>query len=252
MIRSPIMVGNWKMNLGLVAASTLAEEIRQSVAGVNTVTRILCPTFPVLAAVRDALAGTEIHIGAQNCHAADQGAYTGEVSCTILKELVSHVIIGHSERRSLFGETDHDVNQKVTTALAHGLIPIICVGEDESQNAAHETRRVVTRQVTTALGGLSCDEASRVILAYEPVWAIGTGKAASDRYAGEVCGDLIRLLLADLHNAELAETVPILYGGSTSPSNIEAFMAQPDVDGALIGGASLSSQDYTAMVSRVA
>ena len=252
MTRSPIMVGNWKMNLGPAAACTLAKEICQSVADAKTVTRILCPSFPVLAAVRDTVAGTEIQTGARNCHAADQGAYTGEVSCTILKELVSHVIIGHSERRTLFGETDRDVNQKVTSALAHGLVPIICVGEDEIQNAEKETRAVVTRQVTTALNGLSCEEASRVILAYEPVWAIGTGKAASDRYAGEVCGDLMRLLLADLYNAELAVTVPILYGGSTNPSNIEAFMAQPDVDGALIGGASLSSKDYSDMVSLVA
>ena len=246
------MVGNWKMNLGPTAARALATEIRQAVADKSSVGRIVCPAFPALTAVLDALAGSDIQVGAQNCHAADQGAYTGEVSCTILTELVSHVIVGHSERRTLCGETDQDVNQKAMAALRLGLIPIICVGEDEAQNAVGATRRVVTHQVTAALSQVSRQDALKVILAYEPVWAIGTGKAATDQYAGEVCGDMIRLLLADLYDAEVAETVPILYGGSTNPGNIQGFMAQPDVDGALIGGASLSSQDYSAMVSLVA
>ncbi len=252
MTRRPLMIGNWKMNLGPAAAQVLATEIRQRVADKHGVGRILCPTFPALPAVLEALTGSDIQVGAQNCHAADQGAYTGEVSCAILQELVSHVIVGHSERRTLLGETDQDVNQKTRAALGRGLIPIVCVGENEAQNAAGETHSVVTRQVSAALYQVPRQEAARVILAYEPVWAIGTGKAATDQYAGEVCGDIIRLLLADLYDAEVAETVSILYGGSTNPGNIQGFMAQPDVDGALIGGASLSSQDYGTMVSLVA
>ncbi len=252
MTRRPLMVANWKMNLGPAAAKTLATEIRHTVADKSGVDCILCPTFPALMAVLEALAGSDIQVGAQNCHAADQGAYTGEVSCAILQDLVSHVIVGHSERRALFGETDQDVNQKTVAVLRRGLTPIICVGEDETQNTAGETHRVITRQVTAALKHVSRQNATQVVLAYEPVWAIGTGKAATDQYAGEVCGGMIRLLLADLYDVEVAETVPILYGGSTNPGNIQGFMAQPDVDGALIGGASLSSQDYSAMVSRAA
>ncbi len=252
MTRRPLMVGNWKMNLGPAAAKVLATEIRQTVANTSSVDRIVCPAFPALTTVREALAGSDIQVGAQNCHAADQGAYTGEVSCAILKELVSHVIVGHSERRTLFRETDQDVNQKTAAALHLGLIPIVCVGEDAAQHAAGETRSVVTRQVTAALRQIARQDALKVVLAYEPVWAIGTGKAATHRYAAEVCGDMIRLLLADLYDAEVAETVSILYGGSTNPGNIQGFLAQPDVDGALIGGASLSSRDYGAMVSLVA
>ena len=227
----------------------MATEILKKVASKDAVDQILCPAFPALMAVHDALSGTKIQIGAQDCHYADQGAYTGEVSCTILKELVTYVIVGHSERRTLLGETDQDVNRKVAAALSQGLVPIICVGENEDQKAGGSTRTVITDQVTAALRQVSRENASKIILAYEPVWAIGTGKAASDQYAGEVCGEVIRLLLADLYDADLAETVPILYGGSTNPGNIQSFMAQPDVDGALVGGASLSSQEFSAMVS---
>lgn len=249
MTRKPMMVANWKMNLGPAASGALATEIMEALNNHLEVDCILCPAFPALPVVRDLLSGTDIQIGAQDCHVAEQGAFTGEVSCSMLKELVSHVIVGHSERRMHCGETDQDVNQKVAASLSQGLIPIICVGENEVQNASGAAQAVITRQVTAALEHAARQEAARVILAYEPVWAIGTGKAATDQYAGEVCGEVIRLLLADLYDAELAESVPILYGGSTNPGNIQGFMAQPDVDGALIGGASLSSDQYCAMVS---
>ena len=252
MARTPLLIGNWKMNLDTADARALATAIRASVEDAPSVECIVCPSFPALAAVRDALAGSRVGVGAQNAHAAERGSYTGEVSSRMLRDCATHVILGHSERRLHSQETDADVNRKAQTALAAGLIPIICVGEDESQNQAGQTRAVVTRQVTAALAQIEAQAVARLILAYEPVWAIGTGKAAMPAWANEVCGEVIRALLADLYDAHVAETVRILYGGSTNASNIESYMAQADIDGALIGGAALSSAEYGAMVAAVA
>ena len=252
MARTPLLIGNWKMNLDTADARALATAIRAGVEDAPTVECIVCPSFPALAVVRDVLAGSRVGVGAQNAHGAERGSYTGEVSSRMLRDCATHVILGHSERRLHSQETDADVNRKAQTALAAGLIPIICVGEDESQNQAGETRAVVSRQVTAALAQIEAQAAARLIVAYEPVWAIGTGKAAMPAWANEVCGEVIRALLADLYDARVAETVRILYGGSTNASNIESYMAQTDIDGALIGGASLSSAEYGAMVAAVA
>lgn len=252
MKRMPMMVGNWKMNLGPAASAVLAREIRAGAGEYASVQRVLCPAFPSLAAVSEAVADSGILVGAQNCHAADQGAFTGEVSSVMLRELVSYVIVGHSERRTFSAESDSEVNRKTAAVLEQDLIPIICVGENEAENEAGDTRSVVERQVSAALDGVPSILARKVVMAYEPVWAIGTGRAATAHHAQEVCGEIVRLQLAELYDGELAETVPVLYGGSTKPDNIEGFMEQPDVDGALIGGASLNGSDYCNMVARVA
>lgn len=252
MARKPMMVGNWKMNLTLDQAAGLAADIRTRVAALDRVERILCPAFTALAAVRDALAGSTVGVGAQNMHTDASGAYTGEIGSQMLQGLVTHVILGHSERRTHCHETDADINRKVHAALQAGLIPIVCVGENEVQRQAGETAAVITQQVTAALADVSGGAAPRLVIAYEPVWAIGTGLAADPDLANTVCGDVIRILMADLYDGTVAEQVRILYGGSTNPANIESFMAKADIDGALIGGAALSSDSYGTMVSLTA
>ncbi len=240
------------MNLVPAEAAHLASEIRERTETFTQVEKIVCPAFPALAAVQAALAGSSVKVGAQNLHAADSGAYTGEVSGPMLATLASHVIVGHSERRTLCHESDADVNRKVRAALQAGLIPIICVGESATENQANATRTVVRRQVTTALQGVAAAEAANLIIAYEPVWAIGTGQAATPALANEVCGEVIRLCLADLYDGQVAEYVRILYGGSSNPDNIAAFMHERDIDGTLIGGAALSGMSYSRMVEQTA
>ena len=247
-MRKPIMAGNWKMNNSINEAVELASAISQGVAAIESVERILCPTFVCLPAVSAAVTGTSIAVGAQNLHWAESGAYTGEISSPMLQGLVTHAIIGHSERRQYFAETDETVNKKVHSALAHGLTPIVCVGESLAQNEAGETHAFVSNQVRAALSELSADQVRSLILAYEPIWAIGTGKAATAEQAQETCESTVRATVAELYGEGVAEEVRVLYGGSTNDKNIAEIMQKADIDGALIGGAALKADSYCAMV----
>jgi len=209
---------------------------------------VVCPPFTALAPVAEALKGSSIALGAQNMHWEKQGAYTGEISPLMLREIgCKYVILGHSERRQYFGETDDSVNKKVKAALAHGLIPIICVGETLDQRAAGLTEQVVATQTTGALEGLTPGQVAGLVIAYEPVWAIGTGKTASEEDAQQV-NRCIRTVIADQYGAAAAEAVRIQYGGSVKPGNARALMAQPDIDGALVGGASLQVDDFIGII----
>ncbi len=248
MSRVPIMAGNWKMNVGPADAAGLARDIMQETGRVTAVEQILCPPFVSLPAVKDAVSGSALRVGAQNAHAEPDGAFTGEVSAPMLTGLADYVILGHSERRQFCHETDDEVNAKLHAVLEAGLVPIVCVGESLEENQASQTRAVVTRQVRGALANVTGADAGRLVIAYEPVWAIGSGLAATPDVAEEVCGEIIRILLADLYDGTVAETTRILYGGSTSPDNIVSYMKSPDIDGALIGGSALKSDTYTAMV----
>lgn len=246
-MRRPILAGNWKMNLTIAEATSFVREIRRALNGVKGVDRVLCPPFTALAAVKDLLTATEIAVGAQNMHWAEKGAYTGEIGPAMLQELCRYVILGHSERRAYFRETDEGVNRKIKAALAHGLIPIVCVGETESQYDAGQTREVVSGQVRGCLEGLTREQVAGLIVAYEPVWAIGTGKAATAAGAGAVIGLTIRGTIAGLYDEATADAVRVQYGGSVTPENVAEFMAHGDIDGALVGGASLKP-DFVELV----
>jgi triosephosphate isomerase len=201
-----------------------------------------------LPAVAEALRGLPVGVGAQNCHWAESGAYTGEVSVAMLKGLAGYVIIGHSERRQYFAESDEGVNKKLKAALAQGIVPIVCVGEDLAQNEAGVTEPFVRGQVTAAFAGLSAEQAAGVVIAYEPIWAIGTGKTATTEVANRICGQVVRGTIARIYGATVAEAIRVQYGGSANEKNIGELMAMPDIDGALIGGASLKVDAFTAMV----
>jgi len=228
-------------------AAAFVREVKgkAEIAGVESV---ICAPFTALPALAEAVRGTTLKVGAQNVHFEDSGAYTGEVSGPMLKEFgVTYVIIGHSERRAYFAETDETVNKKVHAALRCGLIPIVCVGEKLEEREAGRTKDVVRVQTEGALRGLSAEEAARLVVAYEPIWAIGTGKSSTAEDANEVIG-YIRSVIRDLFGAEAAERVRIQYGGSVKPDNIRSFMSQPEIDGALVGGASLDPASYIALV----
>jgi triosephosphate isomerase len=238
-MRRPILAGNWKMNKTVAEAVEFVRTIRRGLNGIKDADRVLCPPFTALAAVKDLLLATDIGLGAQNMHWEEKGAFTGEVSPGMLKELCQYVILGHSERRAYFGETDEGVNRKVKAALAHGLLPIVCVGETENQYDAGQTQAVIGGQVRGCLAGLTAEQVAGLVIAYEPVWAIGTGKAATAAGAGAVIGLTIRGAVAELYGEAAAQAVRVQYGGSVTMANIAEFMAQPDIDGALVGGASL-------------
>lgn len=247
-MRKPILAGNWKMNKTPAEALDLVRAVRSQVARYPQVETVVCPPFVCLPAVAEALRSSKIGVGAQNMHWADSGAYTGEVSAAMLVGLASYVIIGHSERRQYFAETDESVNKKLKAALAHGLTPIVCVGEDLAQNEAGITDTLVSGQVRAAFAGISADQAPRVVVAYEPIWAIGTGKTATSEVANRVCGLVVRGALAELYGEEVAQAIRIQYGGSANEKNIGELMAMPDIDGALIGGASLKVDAFVEMV----
>jgi triosephosphate isomerase len=236
------------MNKTPAEAAELAGAFASSLGNVTGAEVVLCPPFVSLPAVQAAIRGRRLGLGAQDMHWEKSGAFTGEVSAPMLAGWCSHVIIGHSERRQYFGETDETVNKKVKAALAHQLTPIICVGELLAEYEAGQTNAVVTRQMRGAYAGLTADEAGRTVIAYEPVWAIGTGKAATGAGANAVIGLAIRGLVADLFGSAIADGIRIQYGGSVTPANIAEFMAQPDIDGALVGGASLKAADFQAIV----
>ena len=240
-MRTPIIAGNWKMNKTAAEAVEFVREIRNGLSQIKGVDKVVCPPFIALPGVAEALQATDIGVGAQNMHFAENGAYTGECAPNMLTPFCSYVIIGHSERREYFNETDEGVNKKAKAALAHGLIPIICVGETLAQNEAGETQAFVSGQVRAALDGLTAEQVAGLIIAYEPIWAIGTGKSASAAQAGSIIGLSVRGPIADMFGEETAQKVRIQYGGSVKENNIAEYMAQPDIDGALVGGASLKA-----------
>ena len=238
-MRKPILAGNWKMNMTIADATDFVRSIRRGLNNIKGVDRVICPPFTALAALKDLLSATDIGLGAQNMHWEEGGAYTGEIAPAMLTELCQYVILGHSERRALFGETDEGVNRKLKAALAHGLLPIVCVGETEAEYDAGQTEQVVGGQVRGCLAGLTAEQVAGLVIAYEPVWAIGTGKAATPAGAGAVIGLTIRGTIAELYDEATAQAVRVQYGGSVKPSNVAEFMSHPDIDGALVGGASL-------------
>lgn len=239
--RKPIVAGNWKMNTTIAEGLALVDEMLPRLQAIDAVERVVCPPFVSLAAIADRLRGTDIGVGAQNVHTELKGAYTGEISPAMLEGLVTYVILGHSERRQYFGEDDSFVNRKVHAALGIGLVPIVCVGETLEQNEAGETESVVTRQIRGALEGV--EHVSGVVVAYEPIWAIGTGRAATPEGANSTIG-IIRRTIAEVAGDATAEGVRIQYGGSVTPDNFASFIAQSEIDGALVGGASLKADSF--------
>ena len=246
--RKTIIAGNWKMNMTPSQAKALIEELKPMVSKVKWCEMVLCVPYVDIPTAVKAAKGSKIAIGAENMHFEPKGAYTGEVSADMLKECgVKYVIIGHSERRQYFAETDETVNKKVLKAFEHGLTPIICCGESlEIREAGNYIDHVVA-QINAALEGFSADEVAKLVIAYEPIWAIGTGKTATFEQAEEVC-KAIREAVAAKFNQEAADAIRIQYGGSVKPATIKDLMAQPNVDGALVGGASLKAADFSAIV----
>ncbi len=247
-MRKPMMAGNWKMNKTVEEAVALTKAICDAEPNTDAVDCVICPTYVCLPAVDLTAQGTDVAVGAQNMHWEESGAFTGEISPNMLADLADYVIVGHSERRAYFAETNETVNNKVKAAHAHGIIPIMCCGESLDQNQAGETQSFVSTQVKEGLAGLTSDQVSSMVVAYEPIWAIGTGLAATAEQAQEICGGTVRAAIADAFGDEVAQKVRVLYGGSTKPSNIAELMQKPDIDGALIGGAALNAEDYCDMV----
>ncbi|MGI6141395.1 MAG: triose-phosphate isomerase [Caldicoprobacterales bacterium] len=247
-MRRPIIAGNWKMNKTPEEATAMVRELAPMVEHSDAEV-VICAPFTALQAVKDAAAGTNIKVGAQNMHWEEKGAFTGEISPVMLNALgIEYVIIGHSERREYFAETDVTVNKKVHSALAHGLIPIICVGETLEQREQGITRTLVEGQTRAALKGLSLEDVKTCVIAYEPIWAIGTGKTATSEDANEVIG-YIRNTVAGLFGQDAADAIRIQYGGSMKPENAAELMAMPEIDGGLVGGASLKAQDFAKIVN---
>lgn len=246
--RKPIIAGNWKMNKTVSEAIAFVRELKVSLAGFGGVEVVVCPPFTALALVAEALRGTDIAVGAQDVYWEDKGAFTGEISPVMLKEAgCRYVIIGHSERRQFFGETSEAVNRKVKTVFSQGLTPIMCVGEMLAEREAGITEKVVRTQTEGGLAGLTPEQVAGMVIAYEPVWAIGTGKTASDDDAQQVIG-FIRSRVKALYGAGAAEQVRIQYGGSVKPANTAGLIARPDIDGALVGGASLEVESFTGII----
>lgn len=247
MSRTMLVAGNWKMNKTVAETRALVSEMGRELKDVSGIQKVICPPFVSLLAAANLLGGTDIALGAQNMHWEEKGAFTGEISPLMLQELCRYVILGHSERRQYFGETDETVNKKTLAAQSHGLLPIVCVGETLQQYETGQTAAVVRRQIAEGLRGVSAS----LVIAYEPVWAIGTGKASSPENAQSVHGEVIRPALKELFGAA-AEDIQILYGGSVNAANAAQFFAQPDIDGALVGGASLKTADFVAIARAAA
>lgn len=246
-MRKPIIAGNWKMNKTIAEALEFVNEVKDKVQN-NKVEAVICAPFTLLKDLKEATKGTNIKIGAQNMHYEESGAFTGEISPAMLKELnIDYVVIGHSERREYFNETDETVNKKVLKALEVGIDPILCCGETLEERESGKTKEVCKVQVEKALENVKKEDLSKVVIAYEPIWAIGTGKTATSEDANDVI-KYIREVVANLYG-ELANEVRIQYGGSVKPQNVAEIMSQSDIDGALVGGASLASSDYTQLVN---
>lgn len=246
-MRTPIIAGNWKMYKTPAQAAEFVLQLIPELNGMTEAERVVCPPFVSIPAVHSALQGTSIKVGAQNVHTELQGAYTGSVSATMLQGLVEYVIVGHSEVRQYQHDTDEQINRKVKLLLQHGLKPILAVGESLAQNEAGETEAFVGGQVRADLAGISAADIPKIVIAYEPIWAIGTGRSASGSQANAIIG-MIRSTVADLYGADVAQTVRIQYGGSVKPDNMREFMSQPEIDGALVGGASLNVADFVALI----
>jgi len=238
-MRTPIIAGNWKMNKTAVEAAAFIAQIRDGLNAVSGVDIAVCPPAIAIPAVAEAVKGTKIGVGAQNMYFAESGAYTGELAPNMITPFCQYVILGHSERRAYFGETDEGVNKKIKAALAHGLTPMVCVGESLEQNEAGETHSFVSGQVKAAFAGLTAEQATACVIAYEPIWAIGTGRTATVEQAGSIIGGTVRATIAEILGDEVAQQIRIQYGGSVTEKNIAELMAHPDIDGALVGGASL-------------
>ena len=247
-MRRPFVAGNWKMFETTAEARQLMSELMPGLTSIPEVEIVLCPPFTAILPVAALVEGTGIGVGAQNMHWEPSGAFTGEVSPTMLAELCRYVIIGHSERRTYFGETDETVKRKVSSALAHGLVPILCVGETLEENEAGRTSEVVSRQVREGLEGVPVDQIPSVVIAYEPVWAIGTGRAATAEGANQVIADYIRGVVSGAYGESAAQAVRVLYGGSVKAVNAAEFFRQADIDGALVGGASLKAAEFISIV----
>jgi triosephosphate isomerase (TIM) len=252
MSRLPIIAGNWKMYKTVQESVDFARELMPGLAEYSSVERVVCPTFIALYPVSQTLEGSPVKVGAQNLHWEQQGAFTSQISPSMLQGLVEYVIIGHSEVRQYLNETDENVNKKAKAALAHGLKPIIAVGESLAQNEAGETTSFVGGQVRAALDGITAEQMANVVIAYEPIWAIGTGKNASGEVANTIIGGTIRKTVEDLYGKEIAQAIRIQYGGSVKPDNMAEYMSQPDIDGALVGGASLKVDDFVKLVAAAA
>jgi len=248
-MRIPFVAGNWKMNTTATEAERLVLEMLERLDRIEGVEKVLCPPFVSLVGISMMLRSSSIKLGAQNMYFEAKGAYTGEISAVMLSELCEFVILGHSERRWYFGETDEQVNKKVKAALANRLKPILCVGERLEENEAGKTEEVVSRQVTAALSGI--EPVRDLVIAYEPVWAIGTGKAASGKQAAATI-QFIRDVVAKLWNKTVAQDLRILYGGSVTGANIAEFISHPEIDGALVGGASLKAEEFVGIVEKSA
>lgn len=251
-MRTPFVAGNWKMNKTVAEARELVSVMGAELKNIKNVEKVLCPPFIAIVAVANLLGGTDLGLGAQNMHWEDKGAFTGETSPGMIKEFCKYVIIGHSERRTYFGETDETINKKVLAAQKHGLTPIVCVGETLAENEAGRTAEVVRRQTLAGLKGVDTTFAAQIVVAYEPVWAIGTGRASSAENAQSVHHDVVRAALIDLFGSETAEAIRILYGGSVTAANAAEYFVEPDIDGALVGGASLKTDEFIAITRAAA
>ncbi|MFO0914533.1 MAG: triose-phosphate isomerase [Pirellulales bacterium] len=249
MARRPLIAGNWKMNLNRAQAVQLAAELVRGAPQDGRAELAVCPPFVYLESVAQALEGSAVAWGAQDVYFEPNGAFTGEISTAMLNDLgCRYVILGHSERRHVLGETDGDVNKKLHAALAAGLVPIVCVGELLSEREAGQTEAVIRRQCDGSLAGISAEQMAKIVIAYEPVWAIGTGKVATPEQAEAVHADL-RQLLQSRYNAAVADAVRIQYGGSVKPDNARELLAQPNIDGALVGGAALKADSFLGIVA---
>ena len=247
-MRKPFIAGNWKMNKTIAETRDLVLKMSATLREIKTVEKVLCPPFMSLMSVSALLEDSGIGLGAQNMHWEEKGAFTGEISPVMVKELCGYVILGHSERRAFFGETDEIVNRKLIAAQTFDLTPIVCVGETLEQYEEEQTREVVSRQTSNGLRNISPEFAARIVVAYEPIWAIGTGKASTGEAANVVIKDFIRPAIARSYGEQVAQAIRVLYGGSVTGSNAAEFFAQTDIDGALVGGASLKVDDFVAII----
>ncbi|MGG1961025.1 triose-phosphate isomerase [Bacillus pumilus] len=247
-MRKPIIAGNWKMNKTLGEAVSFVEEVKSSIPSPDKVEAIVCAPALFLEKLKSLSNGTDLKIGAQNMHFEENGAFTGEISPAALKDLgIGYSVIGHSERREFFAETDETVNKKAHAAFKHGIVPIICVGETLEEREAGKTNELVADQVKKALAGFTTQQVAESVIAYEPIWAIGTGKSSTAKDANDVCAH-IRQTVASEYGQEAADSLRIQYGGSVKPANIKEYMAESDIDGALVGGASLEPQSFVQLL----
>jgi len=251
-MRIPFVAGNWKMNKSIAEARELILALMPKLKEISAVEKVVCPPFTSLMTASELLKGSGIGLGAQNMHWEEKGAFTGEISPAMVREMCGYVILGHSERRAYFGETDEIVNRKLISAQKAGLTPIVCVGETLDQYESKLTREVVSKQSKQGIQGISPSFAPSIVIAYEPVWAIGTGKASNGEEANAVVKDVIRPALEELFGSDTAQAIRVLYGGSVTSSNAIEFFSQSDIDGALVGGASLKIDEFTAITKAAA